>query len=214
MSRNFWSERRAAVAREEAEDERRAEAERAAERERALAERSDEDILEELQLPDPDTLEAGDDFKAFMTDAVPQRIKTRALRRLWLSNPALANIDGLVDYGEDFTDAATVVENLATAYQVGKGMTAHVEEMARQAERQAEAATEDGDITPADPEQADDTEDSNVEEPAIVAEAPTAPRPEAALISAEQADANEDQTVFEAPRPPRMRVTFERGVEA
>jgi hypothetical protein len=210
MSRNFWSERRAAVAREEAEDERRAEAERAAERERELAERSDEDILEELQLPDPDTLEAGDDFKAFMTDAVPQRIKTRALRRLWLSNPALANIDGLVDYGEDFTDAATVVENLATAYPVGKGMTAHGEERARQ----AEAAAEDGDINPTDPEQADDTEDSNVEEPALVAVAPEVPRPDAALISAEQSEQDEDQTVFETPRPPRMRVTFERGVEA
>ena len=39
----------------------------------------------------------------------------------------------LVDYGEDFTDSATVIENLQTTYQVGKGMLKHVEEMARQA---------------------------------------------------------------------------------
>lgn len=43
----------------------------------------------------------------------------------------------LVDYGEDFTDAAMAVENIQTAYQVGKGMLKHVEEMARQAEERA-----------------------------------------------------------------------------
>ena len=69
-----------------------------------------------------------------MAKAVPDRIRRRALRRLWLSNPALANLDGLLDYGEDFTDSATVVENIQTAYQVGKGMLKHVEELARQAE--------------------------------------------------------------------------------
>ena len=46
----------------------------------------------------------------------------------------LANVDMLVDYGEDFTDKAMVVENMQTAYQVGKGMLKHVQEMARQAE--------------------------------------------------------------------------------
>ena len=57
---------------------------------------------------------------------------------MWLANPALANLDGLLDYGEDFTDSATVIENLQTAYQVGKGMTEHVLEMVRQAEAEAE----------------------------------------------------------------------------
>jgi hypothetical protein len=33
----------------------------------------------------------------------------------------LANIDGLDEYCEDYTDAAMVVENLQTIYQVGKG---------------------------------------------------------------------------------------------
>ena len=87
----------------------------------ALAGKSDEEILQELGLPDPDKLTDGDDFKRFMTSAVPTRLRNRALRRLWLTNPVLANLDELVDYGEDYTDAATVVENLQTAYQVGKG---------------------------------------------------------------------------------------------
>ena len=58
----------------------------------------------------------------------------------------LANVDGLVDYGEDYTDAACVIEGLQTAYQVGKGMLAHVEEMARQAEAQDEMAAPDESI--------------------------------------------------------------------
>lgn len=138
---DFWARRKAAVQAEEQEAARLAEAEVQAERDAELAERTDEDILAELELPDPDTLQDGDDFKVFLTDAVPARIRTRALRRLWRLNPVLANVDGLVDYGEDFTDAACVIENLQTAYQVGKGMTEHVLELARKAE--AAAAAED-----------------------------------------------------------------------
>jgi len=87
-----------------------------------LAELSDAEALERLGLPDPDTLKPGDDFAAFMAKAVPARLRTRALRKLWLSNPVLANLDMLVDYGEDFTDSAKVVESVQTIYQVGRGM--------------------------------------------------------------------------------------------
>jgi len=83
--------------------------------------RPDAEILEELGLPEPESLKPGDDFSAFLAKAVPERIRNRALRRLWLTDPVLANVDGLVDYGGDFTDAATVVENLQTLYKVGKG---------------------------------------------------------------------------------------------
>jgi hypothetical protein len=139
MTRDFWARRKAAV-QAEAEAERRAEAAaEAAEREQALEEKTDEEILAELELPDPDTLEEGDDFKVFLRDVVPARIRTRALRRLWRLNPVLANVDGLVDYGEDFTDSAMVVEGMQTAYQVGKGMTKHVEELARQAAEKEKA---------------------------------------------------------------------------
>ncbi|MFY0691027.1 MAG: DUF3306 domain-containing protein [Paracoccaceae bacterium] len=137
---NFWSRRRAAVE-AEAEAEAAAVAARAeAEEARSLEEKTDEELLAELDLPDPDTLEEGDDFSAFMSKAVPDRLRRRALRRLWTTNPVLANVDGLVDYGQDFTDSAMVVENLQTAYQVGKGMMRHVLEMERQA---AEAAAEE-----------------------------------------------------------------------
>lgn len=119
---SFWARRRAAV---EAENRAEAEEQRAEEiaaEEARLAERPDEEILAELGLPDPDEMERTDQVQALLRAAVPQRLKTRALRRLWRLNPVLANVDGLVDYGGDYTDAATVVENLQTAYQVGRGM--------------------------------------------------------------------------------------------
>ncbi len=140
---DFWARRKAAVKAEEHAEARAVEEQTIADERRALEEKSDEEILAELNLPDPDTLQLGDDVRGFMGHAVPDRLRRRALRQLWKLNPVLANVDGLVDYGEDFTDAALVVENLQTAYQVGKGMLAHVEEMARQAEaKDAEAEAE------------------------------------------------------------------------
>ena len=82
------------------------------------------------ELPDIDTLGPGSDFKPFMQQGVPSALKRAALRKLWRSNPVLANVDGLVDYGEDFTNNATVIEGLKTAYQVGKGMVKKLDEIA------------------------------------------------------------------------------------
>lgn len=164
MSRggDFWSRRKAQVEAEAEAQARAAEVEARAAQDAEQAEKSDAELCEDLGLPDPDTLQAGDDFRAFMAKAVPDRLRRRALRRLWLSNPALANLDGLIDYGEDFTDSATVIENMQTAYQVGKGMTAHVEEMARQAEAEAQAA-EQSEIEDA-PQEAEDDAPTNVAE--------------------------------------------------
>ncbi|WP_425092996.1 DUF3306 domain-containing protein [Tropicimonas sp. S265A] len=151
---DFWSRRKARVEQEVEDDRRADEAAARAAREAELEEKSDAEILADLDLPDPDTLEKGDDFSVFMKQVVPERIRRRALRKLWLSNPVLANLDALVEYGEDYTDAATVVENLSTTYQVGKGMLAHVQEMERQA-----AAKEAAAIAPSDEPEAE-TEES------------------------------------------------------
>jgi hypothetical protein len=142
--RNFWSDRKARVLAEERAEEQAVVAEIEATDLAAQEAKSDETILEELGLPDPDDLKLGDDIKGFMSKAVPDRLRRRALRQLWRLNPVLANVDGLVDYGEDFTDSATVIENMQTAYQVGKGMLMHVQEMARQAEAKLEAEADQG----------------------------------------------------------------------
>ncbi|MEM7731127.1 MAG: DUF3306 domain-containing protein [Pseudomonadota bacterium] len=135
-TRDFWSRRRASVEAEaQAVEARVAEAEAA-----KLEERPDDEILAELNLPEPEALDSPDAVRAFLKEELPQRLKTRALRRLWRLNPMLANLDGLVDYGEDYTDAATVIENMQTVYQVGKGMlTAFLEDEEETAEEEAPA---------------------------------------------------------------------------
>lgn len=117
----------------------------------AQDERSDEEILSELGLPDPETLKPGDDVKAFMASAVPARIRNRVLRKLWVSNPVLANLDRLVDYDDDFTDAAMVPEMLNTAYKVGRGwLEAEDETAAPDAGERADISEAQCDAAPAD----------------------------------------------------------------
>ncbi len=53
-------------------------------------------------LPDIDSLDKDSDYTPFMQDGVPEALKRLALRALWLSDPVLANLDGLNDYDEDF----------------------------------------------------------------------------------------------------------------
>ncbi len=126
--------------------------------------RPDEEVLEELGLPDPDTLKPGDNFAAFMAKAVPARLRNRALRKLWISDPVLANLDELLDYGEDFTDAATVVENLQTAYQVGKGFVDKVAGLPESgAEEDAGSAEEGAEEPPG--ESAEEPPRESAEEP-------------------------------------------------
>ncbi len=205
---DFWSRRKAAVAAETVAEEHAAEQAEAALREAAFEERTDADILAELELPDPDTLEQGDDFKAFLSNTVPARIRTRALRRLWATNPVLANVDGLVDYGGDFTDASCVIDKLQTAYQVGRGMTKHVEELARQAERVADVcADETPDVAPEEvtepvPEAspvlaAIDAGDEGTEEPPV------------AHAAAQDTDDAGSEELAPPPVPRRMRFAFD-----
>ena len=72
-------------------------------------------------LPDLDSLGPGSDFSPFMQAGVPSALKTKALRKLWRVKPELANLDGLIDYGEDLTGSFKVVDHLKTAYEVGRG---------------------------------------------------------------------------------------------
>lgn len=130
---SFWERRRAGV-QAEAEAESRAELEAIAQAKAdEMAEKDDAEILAEMGLPDPDAMQQGDDFAAFMSRDVPERLRKKALRTLWRSNPVLACVDGLNDYDDDFTIGATGNGPIKTAYQVGKGMMYHIEEMARQA---------------------------------------------------------------------------------
>ncbi len=119
---DMWSRRKAAVL-AEAEAEKQAQAAAVVAQERAaLEEKSDAEILAELGLQEPEDMREGDDFSAFMQAQVPERLRKRALRMLWRSNPVLANVDNLVDYGEDFAAEGVLGEVVQTIYQVGKGI--------------------------------------------------------------------------------------------
>ena len=127
---SFWSRRLAAV-----EAERQVEA---AEAEAAKlpveAEKTDAEILDELGLPDPDDLMQGDDFAAFLSKAVPEHLRKRALRKLWRSNPVLACVDGLNDYDDDYLTGSYGNSPIKTTYQVGKGLLAHLRAVEEQIE--------------------------------------------------------------------------------
>jgi len=116
-----WARRKRAVAEEAA-------SETAAPASEPGIEEPEERALERLGLPDPDTLAAGDDFAAFMQKGVPAALRRRALRRLWTSNPVLANLDGLNDYDDDYAAAALSPDVVATAYKVGRGFVKSVVE--------------------------------------------------------------------------------------
>ena len=157
----------------------------------------DAEALERLGLPDPDSLGSGDDFAAFMGKLVPSRIRARALRRLWGTNPVLANLDALVEYGEDYTDAATVVENMATAYQVGRGMLRHVEALAR-AEEDALAEEPGPPVGVEAPEASGETATVRAE-----AELPEEPVAALAETAAPAQGRGADEEGEAAPPPPR-----------
>lgn len=72
-------------------------------------------------LPDVETLDENSDFSVFLKEGVPDALRRQALRRLWRLNPVFANLDGLNDYDEDYTNAATVIQGLRTAYRAGRG---------------------------------------------------------------------------------------------
>lgn len=79
------------------------------------------ELLQKYNLPDPDSIQLGTDITGFMRAEIPEFLRRKALRALWKSNPVLAVLDGLNDYDEDFTSAATATKGVKTLYKVGQG---------------------------------------------------------------------------------------------
>lgn len=131
----------------------------------AEAEKSEEEILAELGLPKPEEIQPGDGVAGFMRAGVPKALQRRALRRLWAINPALANLDRMVDYGEDYTDAATVVDRLNTIYEAGSGYKKLFARLDAEAEAAAQAAEDAAAGADAQAGQSAEEEPSAGEEP-------------------------------------------------
>ncbi len=125
-----WSRLKRRPEAAEAEKAAPATAERPAAADKALpdtARRSDEEVLAELDLPAPELLGRGE-IRDFLKAPITESLRRRALRRLWQLDPVLANLDGLVDYGEDFTGQGVVTGIVETAFRVGRGMVEAAEE--------------------------------------------------------------------------------------
>ena len=107
---------------------------------------SDAELLEKYDLPDPEGVTEESGLEQFLNGkGLPGRVRQMALRRLWRLNPLFGIVDDMVEYGEDYTDAATVVEGMKTAYTVGKGYKKDVVEP-----EEAEALDDDVEVKEGD----------------------------------------------------------------
>jgi len=159
-------------------------------------------------LPPIESLNKDSDFTAFMSDRISDKIRNAALRKLWLSNPALANLDGLLDYGEDLTSSFKTMENMQTTYVVGRGMVDYEAEAKRKAQEaleekeaaalaQAETADDEAAESTEDPEDATGTENADEKAPETAQEAQDAKDADAAELSDSEPEAEEIQVVVE-----------------
>jgi hypothetical protein len=122
-------------------------------------ERDESQEIDLSTLPDIDSLDADSDFSVFLQNGIPEELQKRALQKLWRLDPALGHIDGLLEYGEDFTGSGLIAEAVDTVYKVGKGMRTGDAEEAE--DRAAEDAAEVGaaDATDAATDMADERPD-------------------------------------------------------
>ena len=122
-----WSARKTQIARATAVPENNLEEQNEADGTRADQEideeatLSDNELLEKYELPDPNDINEEAGLNPFFDGKTPERLRQMALRRLWRINPFFGVVDDMVEYGEDYTDAATVIDGMQTAYQAGKG---------------------------------------------------------------------------------------------
>ena len=160
---------------------------------------------------DLDNLSYESDYTKFMGKDVPEALRRRALRQLWRSDPILANVDGLCDYDDDYTDAALAVKVLKTAHRVGQGYLTDEEVAVNQARGHsgpnnespnASEASNDGDSenhNEDDKEATATNADANITEPPGNAEPPTelAEHPPSAGLTA-----SNGATISETPESP------------
>lgn len=79
-------------------------------------------------LPSIETLDAQSDYTVFMAKNVPEMVKRAALRKLWTSDPVLANLDGLNNYDEDYNVIDKAITLAQTSYRPGLGYLDEVKE--------------------------------------------------------------------------------------
>ncbi|MGH6897443.1 MAG: DUF3306 domain-containing protein [Geminicoccaceae bacterium] len=105
--------------------------------------------IDPKDLPDIESLDASSDFTVFMRPGVPEHLRTLALRKLWRSDPIFSKLDGLVEYGEDYTIQSWPKGVIKTAYRIGRGF---VDELEKLAEAAAQSKPPQAPVTGPEPE--------------------------------------------------------------
>ncbi len=161
-----WAKRKEAVREEEEVEAAAAEPAEEAEPETeeeamALLEERDPELAEQISTMDLNKLSYDDDFTVFMKTKVPDIIRRKALSKLWLSHPLLANLDGLNEYDEDYTQAADAAEMVRKAFEAAR---LREEEAARKKAKEALASNSDEPVTEDEAETAEADTDDLVED--------------------------------------------------
>ena len=241
-----WSKRKAAIKNENpalADDESlddqnqalAAEEKPEASLEAAEDDLTDEDLCVKYELTHPDQCDDPEQLDDFFNRPLPDRLKQLAMRRMWRLNPLFRFADEMVEYGENYTDAATVLPDMQSAYKVGKGYFDKL--MAEKAEAEdavaedaadednAEEAVNDEASNSANSEEMTQTEGkSNTEEdfateennpktPKDVSESVKSSAKSMESASVDEAKANPDEAPIAPPAPPPIRprqVSFTR----
>jgi hypothetical protein len=95
-------------------------------------------------LPSIDQLDGQSDYTAFLAKNVPEALTRAALRKLWVSDPVLANLDGLNDYDEDYNLVDQAITAAQTSYRPGMGYLDEIEkELAQLEEPGAHGASDE-----------------------------------------------------------------------
>ena len=198
----------------------------------------DAQLLEKYGLTNPEEIEDEAGLEAFMENGLPDRLRQMALRRMWRLNPLFRFADEMVEYGENYTDAATVIDGMTTAYQVGKGYLQKAfdaldedDETAEEALSDPEAGRDDAKVAAGEPRDAD------TGAPEAANEAPEPPASEAESVAVDSASDSapdsvsdnasdnasggvkpqavpalwDDSQPEEPPRPRPQRMTFQKS---
>ncbi|WP_265518310.1 DUF3306 domain-containing protein [Nitratireductor luteus] len=205
-----WSRRKREVSRQDADE--------VSSPDEAGEEPSAEAINEEMEANrlaaeaiDIDSLEKGDDFSLFLKRGVPTALRTKALRRLWQSNPLLANLDGLNDYDTDFNDPAH--NTYSSLWQVGRGFLSKSEQQRQRDTGGIREASEDK------PDEADGNEESRpavsvVEQQEVTSSVAQPEADPAESVGSQTAPPDgEDAGDGEEDERPRQRVSIRRRLE-
>jgi hypothetical protein len=138
-----WSERKAAVRRGEVPPEPVDEAKAPPQDAQTASIESNQNLNAESApadedmpaLPPIEELDFSSDYTVFLNAKVPEALRRAALRKLWASDPVLANLDGLNDYDEDYNLVDTTITAAQTAYRVGRGYLEEIEDKLEKVDR-------------------------------------------------------------------------------